>query len=80
MTTACKKNAFIKSIPILLSYIFVSMAYGMMMGEAGFAWYDSLFISWSVYTGAFQFVLITFLSSGASLLTIGLTASLISDA
>ena len=44
------------------SYIFVSMAYGMMMENAGFAWYYSLLTSLTVYTGAFQFVLITFLS------------------
>lgn len=31
------KNAFIKSIPIMFSYLFVSMAYGIMMEEAGFA-------------------------------------------
>ena len=31
------RNAFIKSIPILCSYLFVSMAYGIMMEEAGFA-------------------------------------------
>lgn len=69
-----RKNAFLKSIPIMCSYIFVSMAYGIMMENAGFGWYYSLFVSLTVYTGAFQFVLITFLSSGASLLTIGLTA------
>ena len=40
-----------------------------MREEAGFGWYDSLWISLTVYTGAFQFLLITFLSSGASLLT-----------
>ena len=68
------KYAFIKSIPILCSYVFVSMAYGIMMEEAGFHWYYSLLISLTVYTGAFQFVLITFLSSGASILTIALTA------
>ena len=66
------KNAFIKSIPIMFSYLFVSMAYGIMMEEAGFKWYYSLFISMTVYTGAFQFLLITFLSSGASILTIAL--------
>ena len=33
------KKAFIKSIPILCSYLFVSMAYGMMMENAGFHWY-----------------------------------------
>lgn len=58
------KAAIIKSVPIMCSYFFVSMAYGMMMQEAGFAWYYSLFTSLNVYTGAFQFVLITFLSSG----------------
>ena len=70
------KNAFIKSIPIMFSYLFVSMAYGIMMEEAGFKWYYSLFISMTVYTGAFQFLLITFLSSGASILTIALMAFL----
>jgi 4-azaleucine resistance transporter AzlC len=50
------------------------MAYGIMMEEAGYPWYDSLAVSLTVYTGAFQFVLITFFSSGASLATIALTA------
>lgn len=69
-----KKIAFVKSIPILCSYFFVSMAYGIMMQNSGFSWFYSLLISMTVYTGAFQFVLITFLSSGASLITVGLTA------
>lgn len=73
------KAAIIKAIPIMCSYFFVSMAYGMMMQEAGFAWYYSLFASLTVYTGAFQFVLITFLSSGASYLTIAITALLMNS-
>ena len=66
--------AFVQSLPLLCSYLFVSMAYGMTMAEAGFGWQWSLLVSMTIYTGAFQFVLITFLSSGASLLTVGLTA------
>lgn len=77
--TQIRKNAFIKSIPIMCSYIFVSMAYGIMMENAGFAWYYSLLISLTVYTGAFQFVLITFLASGASIITIALTAFLMNS-
>lgn len=73
------KTAFVKSIPIFCSYVFVSMAYGMMMASAGFPWYDSLLVSLTVYTGAFQFVLITFLSSGASLIIIALTALLMNS-
>ena len=30
------KQAFIKSVPILCSYIVVNMVYGMMMENAGF--------------------------------------------
>lgn len=74
-----RKYAFIKSIPIMCSYIFVSMAYGIMMEDAGFKWYYSLLVSMTVYTGAFQFVLITFLSSGASVITVALTALLMNS-
>ena len=73
------RTAFIKSVPILCSYLFVGMAYGMTMENAGFHWYYSLLISITVYTGAFQFVLITLLSSGASILTIALTAFLMNS-
>ena len=73
------KQAFVKSIPIMCSYLFVSMAYGMMMEEAGLSWIYSLLISLTAYTGAFQFLLITFLSSGASLITIALTAFLMNS-
>ena len=68
------KMALKESLPITCSYLFVSMAYGIMMEEAGFSWFWSLFTSLTVYTGAFQFVLVTFLSSGASFLTVALTA------
>ncbi len=37
--------------------------YGILMEEAGFAWYYSLLVSLTVYTGAFQFVLTTLLSA-----------------
>ena len=60
------KTAFVKSIPIFCSYVFVSMAYGMMMASAGFPWYDSLLVSLTVY-------------SGASLITIALTALLMNS-
>ena len=73
------KYAFVKSIPVLCSYIFLGMAYGILMEEAGFPWYYSLLISLVVYTGAFQFVLTTLLSAGASLVTIGMTALLMNS-
>lgn len=55
------------------------MAYGMMMEEAGYHWYVSLFASLTIYTGAFQYVLITFLTGSTSLVTIALTAFLMNS-
>ncbi|MCR5273399.1 MAG: AzlC family ABC transporter permease [Lachnospiraceae bacterium] len=68
------KYAFVRSIPVMCSYIFLGIAYGILMEKAGYGWYYSLIIGLVVYTGAFQFVLISLMSSGASLLSIALTA------
>ena len=73
------KLAFVKSLPIMCSYFFLGAAYGIMMEETGFPWYVALLLSMTVYTGAFQFVLITFLCTGASLLTIAITALLMNS-
>ena len=63
----------------MCSYFFLGAVYGIMMEETGFPWYVALLLSMTVYTGAFQFVLITFLSTGASLLTIAITALLMNS-
>lgn len=73
------KLALIYSLPIFCSYIFLGIAYGIMMEEAGFGWIYSAFASFFVYTGAFQFVLITFLSTGASFITVIVTALLMNS-
>ena len=63
-----KRNSFRcalkRSIPILIGYFPVGFAYGILMQEHGFGWAQSLLTSAVVYTGAFQFVLITFLANG----------------
>ncbi len=71
--------AFIKSIPILCSYIFLGAVYGIMMQKAGYSWLVTLLISCFIYTGAFQFVLITFLTNHSPLLTVALTALLMNS-
>lgn len=73
------KYAFIKSLPVLCSYIFLGIAYGILMEESGFPWYISMFASIVVYTGAFQFVLTTLMAAGASILTIAVTALLMNS-
>lgn len=73
------KKGFIKSIPILCSYLFLGTAYGIMMQEAGLNWKYAMLASMFLYTGAFQYTLVTFLSTGASILTVALTALLMNS-
>lgn len=68
------KYALGKTIPIMFSYLFLSMAFGIMMNQAGFPFYWAYLVSLTVYTGAFQFVIVSFLSAGAGIATIALTA------
>lgn len=68
------KYALVKTIPIMFSYLFLSMAFGIMMNQAGFPFYWAYLVSLTVYTGAFQFVIVSFLAAGAGIVTIALTA------
>ena len=67
------KFALIKTTPIMVSYFFVSCAYGLIMQKGGFNWIWSALCSMFIYTGAFQMVLASFFASGAALLTVLLT-------
>lgn len=69
-----RKISLKRAFPVMLSYVFLALAYGMMMESAGFGPLWSLGISLTVYTGAFQYVLVSFLRDGASYLTVALTA------
>lgn len=68
--------AFQKTVPILVSFLFVSMAYGILITEQGITWYESVLMSLCIYSGSFQFVLSTLLVSGASILTVLVTTVL----
>lgn len=70
------KIGIIKSTPIFFSYIFLGIAYGILMEESGFPWYFSWLASVFVFTGAFQFVLTSFMAAGASYLTIAIACFL----
>lgn len=73
------KFAFVKCIPIMCSYLVLSMAFGMSMHEKGFSAIWAYAISALIYTGTFQFVLVSLLSSHTDVVTIFLTAFFMSS-
>ena len=76
---AAARFAIVQTLPIAFSYLFISVAYGMLLAQAGYRFEWALLSSGVVYAGAYQFVLATFLTSGASLVTVGLTTLLMNS-
>ncbi|SDN47568.1 AzlC family ABC transporter permease [Acetanaerobacterium elongatum] len=61
------KAAFTASVPVMLGYVFVGIAFGLLMRNAGYsAWWAAL-MSVLVYAGSMQFVAINFFSGAFSL-------------
>lgn len=68
--TQILRFAFLKSIPVMLGYIFLGTAFGILLSQAGYSFLWAFLISLIVYAGSMQFVLVSLLSSAASPLTV----------
>lgn len=70
--TATIKFAFKKSLPVLFGYLFLGTAFGIMLYEAGYGWVWAVIISVLVYAGSGQFLLVSLISSAASIPTVAM--------
>jgi 4-azaleucine resistance transporter AzlC len=61
------KAAFIYSIPVLLGYVAIGIAFGLLVYDTGYPWFLALFMSLWMYTGAGQFTAIGLFVSGAAI-------------
>jgi len=57
------KAAFPHTIPVLTGFIFLGMAYGILMSDRGYGWPWILLTSTVVFAGALQFIGISLLTS-----------------
>lgn len=64
---ACIQYAFKQSVPVMLGYLFLGIAFGLMLQNAGYHFLWAFAISVCVYAGSMQFIMVTLLSGGASL-------------
>lgn len=54
------KTAFIKTIPVMLGYIPIGIAFGFLMVKSNFPWFLSVIMSILIYSGAGQFLALEF--------------------
>lgn len=66
------KYAFIKTIPVLCGYLFLGIAFGILLQKAGYSYVWAFFISTFIYAGSAQFVLTGFLGGGTGLISVAL--------
>lgn len=66
--------AWKRALPILLTYFLLAAGFGIMLQQAGLGAGWAAFASIFIYSGAFQYVVVSFLTAGTSLVTVALTA------
>ncbi|NMC57740.1 MAG: AzlC family ABC transporter permease, partial [Eubacteriaceae bacterium] len=73
------KTALKITIPIFFGYIFVGIAFGLLLSNAGYNFLWAMLISCVVYSGSLQFILIPFFINPVSIITVIVTSIAVSS-
>ena len=66
--------AFKNTIPIFFTYLFIGIAFGILMSDAGYGVLLSTVSAFFIYAGSMQLVMVPMMTSRASLLSLALMA------
>src|SRR5690606_9162620 len=67
------------TLPVLIGYVPLGLAFGVLFSELGYAWYYSTLMAIFVYAGAAQFMAVGLLAAGSGLVEIGLATLLLNS-
>ena len=62
------------TIPIFFTYLFIGIAFGILMGDAGYSVLLTIISSFFIFAGSMQLVMVPMMTSGAPLYSIALMA------
>jgi len=68
------KTALQNSIPVMMGYVVLGFAFGLLMASFEYAWYWTLLMSLFIYAGALQFAAVGFFSAKLGLLDIAIAS------
>ena len=71
------KTVFIKSLPVMAGYLILGMGFGILLKANGYGVIWALAMSVFVYAGSMQFVGVSLIAAGASLLSVALTTLMV---
>ncbi|WP_235847490.1 AzlC family ABC transporter permease [Intestinibacillus massiliensis] len=76
-TPALVRRALTVTIPVMCGYLFMGIAFGLLLQDAGYSFIWALFMSVVIYAGTMQYMAIPFLVAQADLLTVAITTLLV---
>lgn len=71
------KQAFYKSLPVMAGYIVLGIGFGILLHSAGYGVLWSFAMSLLIYAGSMQYVGVSLLTGGASVITAALTTIMV---
>ena len=71
------RPAFTVTIPVLCGYLFIGFAFGVMLRDIGYTSPWAFLCSLTIYAGSGQYLLVSLLASGASLITVAVMTLLL---
>lgn len=71
------RPAFTATIPVLCGYLFIGLAFGVMLRDAGWGTPWAFLSSLTIYAGSGQYLLVSLLASGASVMTVAVMTLLL---
>ena len=71
------KIAFGKSLPVMAGYIVLGIGFGILLKDAGYGLFWSFLMSLTIYAGSMQYMSVSLLTSGASLIAVALTTLMV---
>lgn len=62
--------AFPITVPVMVGYLFLGVAFGVLLQQSGYGVFWAIFMSSLIYAGSMQFLAINFLTPGVSILSV----------
>ena len=77
MSLKIVKQAFLKTLPVLAGYIVLGIGFGILLRNAGYGVLWAFAMSAFIYAGSMQYVGVSLLTGGASVITTALTTIMV---
>jgi 4-azaleucine resistance transporter AzlC len=71
------RYAFRASVPVMAGYVLLGIGFGLLMYDKGYSFWWSVLMSVTIYGGSMQYVGVSLISGGASLITTAITAVMV---